>query len=70
MRSLKPENWVKQSIPFSYISLSAKSLDNAAHSIQVHSDISSRMKAMLNLPAMFLPLSQGGYQMLLISSII
>jgi|SRR5712675_1139421 len=32
-------NWVKQSIPFSYLSFSAKSLDGSAHAVQVYSDI-------------------------------
>ena len=38
--SLKPGDWVKQSIPFSYLSLTAKSLDGAAHAVQVYSDVS------------------------------
>ena len=36
----QPGDWVKQSIPFSYVALSAKSLDGKAHSVQVYSDIS------------------------------
>ena len=36
---LKPGDWVKQSIPFSYLSLTAKSLDNASHAVQVYSDL-------------------------------
>lgn len=36
--SLQPEDWVKQSIPFSYLSLTAKSLDGAVHTVQVYSD--------------------------------
>jgi len=39
-RSFQPGDWVKQSIPFSYLALSAKSLDGAAHTVQVYSDIS------------------------------
>ena len=35
----QPGDWVKQSIPFSYLALSAKSLDGAAHTVQVYSDI-------------------------------
>ena len=66
MSHLKPGDWVKQSIPFSYISLSAASLDNAAHSIQVFSDISSRTKIVFILPTMVLSLVQGGCQTLLV----
>ncbi|KAH9968155.1 DUF1793-domain-containing protein [Russula dissimulans] len=33
-------DWVKQSIPFSYLSFTAKSLDGNAHAVQVYSDIS------------------------------
>ncbi|KAH9071185.1 hypothetical protein EDB83DRAFT_2505800 [Lactarius deliciosus] len=36
----RPGDWVKQSIPFSYMSLTAKSLDGAAHATQVYSDLS------------------------------
>ncbi|KAH9180714.1 hypothetical protein EDB89DRAFT_59077 [Lactarius sanguifluus] len=34
-------DWVKQSIPLSYMSLTPKSLDDAAHSVQVYSDLSA-----------------------------
>ena len=61
----KPGNWVKQSTPFSYISLSATSLDNVAHSVQVYSDISASTKIVRSLRTMFLPLLQGGYPTLL-----
>ena len=37
--SFKPGDWVKQSIPFSYLALSAKSLDGAAYTMQVYSDV-------------------------------
>jgi hypothetical protein len=37
---LKPGDWVKQSIPFSYMAFTAKSLDGAAHNVQVYSDVS------------------------------
>ena len=37
---LKPQDWVKQSIPFSYMSFTAKSSDNSSHYVQVYSDIS------------------------------
>ena len=36
----QPGDWVKQSIPFSYMALSAKSLDGAAHNVSVYSDVS------------------------------
>ncbi|RPD75342.1 hypothetical protein L226DRAFT_534905 [Lentinus tigrinus ALCF2SS1-7] len=37
---IEPEDWVKQSFPFSYLSIEAASLDGASHSVQVYSDIS------------------------------
>ncbi|KAI9459208.1 hypothetical protein BJY52DRAFT_1119183 [Lactarius psammicola] len=40
LNPIEPGDWVKQSIPFSYLALSAKSLDGAAHTVQVYSDIS------------------------------
>ncbi|KAH8977116.1 hypothetical protein EDB86DRAFT_3250304 [Lactarius hatsudake] len=36
----RPGDWIKQSIPFSYMSLTAESLDGAAHATQVYSDLS------------------------------
>jgi Domain of unknown function (DUF5127) len=36
----QPGDWVKQSIPFSYMSLTANSLDGGVHSVQMYSDIS------------------------------
>ncbi|KAH9011942.1 hypothetical protein EDB85DRAFT_1878028, partial [Lactarius pseudohatsudake] len=41
LNPIEPEDWVKQSIPLSYMSLTAKSLDGAAHSVQVYSDLSA-----------------------------
>ena len=41
--SFQPGDWVKQSIPFSYMALSATSLDGAAHTVQVYSDTSGGM---------------------------
>ncbi|KAI9434461.1 hypothetical protein H4582DRAFT_779038 [Lactarius indigo] len=41
LNPIEPGDWVKQSIPFSYMSLTAKSLDGAAHAVQVYSDISA-----------------------------
>jgi hypothetical protein len=35
----KPGDFVRQSIPFSYLSVTATSLDNLAHRVQVYSDI-------------------------------
>ncbi|KAH9021641.1 hypothetical protein EDB84DRAFT_1580790 [Lactarius hengduanensis] len=40
LNPIEPGDWVKQSIPFSYLALTAKSLDGAAHRVQVYSDIS------------------------------
>ncbi|KAH8993654.1 hypothetical protein EDB86DRAFT_2830153, partial [Lactarius hatsudake] len=40
LNPIEPGDWVKQSIPFSYLALSAKSLDGAAHAVQVYSDVS------------------------------
>ncbi|KAH9009211.1 hypothetical protein EDB83DRAFT_2234897 [Lactarius deliciosus] len=39
LNPIEPEDWVKQSIPFSYMSLTAESLDGAAHATQVYSDL-------------------------------
>ena len=36
----KPRDWVKQSIPFSYLTFTANSLDGASHAVQVYSDVS------------------------------
>jgi hypothetical protein len=41
LNPIEPGDWVKQSIPFSYLSLNAKSLDGAAHAVQVYSDLSA-----------------------------
>ncbi|KAF8260626.1 hypothetical protein EI94DRAFT_1747935 [Lactarius quietus] len=41
LNPIEPGDWVKQSIPFSYMSLTAKSLDGASHAVQVYSDLSS-----------------------------
>ncbi|KAH9021634.1 hypothetical protein EDB84DRAFT_1274897 [Lactarius hengduanensis] len=40
LNPIEPRDWVKQSIPFSYLALTAKSLDGAVHNVQVYSDIS------------------------------
>ncbi|KAI9446172.1 hypothetical protein H4582DRAFT_535706 [Lactarius indigo] len=39
LNPIEPKDWVKQSIPFSYMSLTAESLDGAAHAVQVYSDL-------------------------------
>ncbi|KAN0141387.1 DUF1793 domain containing protein [Lactarius tabidus] len=42
LNPIEPGDWVKQSIPFSYLSLTAESLDGAAHALQVYSDVSGQ----------------------------
>ena len=37
---LKPQDWVKQSIPFSYLAFTANSSDGTHHAVQVYSDVS------------------------------
>ncbi|KAH8980364.1 hypothetical protein EDB86DRAFT_3107620 [Lactarius hatsudake] len=39
LNPIEREDWVKQSIPFSYMSLTAESLDGTAHAVQVYSDL-------------------------------
>ena len=39
-QAFKPGDWVKQSTPFSYLSLTAVSLDNSTHQFEVYSHIS------------------------------
>ncbi|KZT10663.1 uncharacterized protein LAESUDRAFT_343786 [Laetiporus sulphureus 93-53] len=38
---IEPSDWVRQSIPFSYLVLEAQSNDGEAHDVQVYSDISA-----------------------------
>ncbi|PIL34513.1 hypothetical protein GSI_03291 [Ganoderma sinense ZZ0214-1] len=38
---VEPDDWVKQSIPFSYVSVEAQSLDGNSYSVQMYSDISA-----------------------------
>ncbi|KAH9915014.1 uncharacterized protein BXZ73DRAFT_81449, partial [Epithele typhae] len=38
---LEPSDWVKQSIPLSYVALEATANDNAVHTVQVYSDITA-----------------------------
>ncbi|KAF8497617.1 hypothetical protein F5888DRAFT_1613412 [Russula emetica] len=40
LNPIEPQDWVKQSIPFSYMSFTAKPSDSANHYVQVYSDIS------------------------------
>ncbi|KAH8978269.1 hypothetical protein EDB83DRAFT_2243111, partial [Lactarius deliciosus] len=41
LNPIEPQNWVLQSIPFSYITLTAESLDGVAHATQVYSGLSA-----------------------------
>ncbi|KAI0712927.1 hypothetical protein C8T65DRAFT_726919 [Cerioporus squamosus] len=38
---IEPSDLINQSIPFSYVSIEAKSLDGAVHDVQIYSDITS-----------------------------
>ncbi|KAI0744211.1 hypothetical protein C8Q80DRAFT_1220875 [Daedaleopsis nitida] len=38
---IEPADWVKQSLPFSYVSIEASSADGSAHDVQVYADISA-----------------------------
>jgi Domain of unknown function (DUF5127) len=40
---IKPQDWVKHSIPFSYMAFAATSMDGASHAVQVYSDVSGGM---------------------------
>jgi Domain of unknown function (DUF5127) len=48
---LKPGDWVKQSIPFSYLAFTANSLDGASHAVQVYSDVSGGTSIVLRSPS-------------------
>ena len=37
----KPDDWVKQSMPFAYLSLEASALDDASHSVQLYSEVTA-----------------------------
>ncbi|KAH9013284.1 hypothetical protein EDB84DRAFT_1568730 [Lactarius hengduanensis] len=39
LNPIEPGDWVKQSIPFSYMTFTAESLDGTAHAMQVYSDL-------------------------------
>ncbi|KAH9028323.1 hypothetical protein EDB84DRAFT_1272333 [Lactarius hengduanensis] len=41
LNPIEPGDWIKQSIPFSYLSLTAMTLDGEAHAVQVHSHLSA-----------------------------
>ncbi|KAI0705087.1 hypothetical protein C8T65DRAFT_240266 [Cerioporus squamosus] len=40
---IEPSDWVNQSIPFSYVSVEAHSIDGVTHDTQLYSDISSEL---------------------------
>ena len=40
LTQFQPTDLVKQSLPFSYMSVSAKANDGGSHSVQVYTDIS------------------------------
>ncbi|KAF8497594.1 hypothetical protein F5888DRAFT_301200 [Russula emetica] len=40
LNPIEPQDWVKQSIPFSYMAFTATSMDGASHAVQVYSDVS------------------------------
>ncbi|KAI0746013.1 hypothetical protein C8Q76DRAFT_606683 [Earliella scabrosa] len=40
---IEPDDWVKQSFPFAYVSIEATALDGATHDVQVYSDISAEL---------------------------
>ena len=46
MRLPKPRDWVKQSIPFSYIAFTAKSLKGNARHLQVYTDVSGGTRSL------------------------
>ena len=56
MHHLKPRDMVRQSIPFSYMSFTAKSSDGASHAVQVYSDVSGRTCNHSLKPVVFLQL--------------
>ena len=62
MHHLKPGDWVKQSIPFSYMSFTAKSLDGASHAVQVYSDITGGTCSRSPKPAFSPASTQSGAQ--------
>ena len=62
----KPQDWVKQSIPFSYLAFTANSLDGTSHAVQVYSDVSGGTCSR-SLESVFAP--QLGYRVELRGSI-
>ncbi|KAI0278710.1 hypothetical protein BGY98DRAFT_1186437 [Russula aff. rugulosa BPL654] len=40
LNPIEPQDWVKQSIPFSYLAFTATSTDGQSHAVQVYSDVS------------------------------
>jgi hypothetical protein len=45
LNPIEPKDWVKQSIPFSYMTLTARSLDGTAHTVQVYTDINAEWQS-------------------------
>ncbi|KAH9009214.1 hypothetical protein EDB83DRAFT_2531328 [Lactarius deliciosus] len=48
LNPIEHEDWVKQSIPFSYMSLTAESLDGTAHAMQVYLDLNLGWSSRIN----------------------
>ncbi|PIL35875.1 hypothetical protein GSI_01535 [Ganoderma sinense ZZ0214-1] len=42
---VEPDDWVKQSIPFSYLSVEARSLDGQSYPVQLYSDITTEWES-------------------------
>ena len=42
---MQPDDWVKQSLPFSYLTIQATSTDGQTHDVQVYSDITASRKS-------------------------
>ncbi len=57
----QPSDLVKQSIPFSYLSLTAASNDGKSHSVQIYTDISAEwVSGDVNLPVNWTTTNTGG----------
>ena len=42
---IQPSDWVKQSLPFSYLAIEATSTDGKSHSVQLYSDVTTVRKS-------------------------
>ena len=42
---MQPDDWVKQSLPFSYLTIQVTSTDGQTHDVQVYSDITASRKS-------------------------